>query len=536
MGNSPKFISIVVLFAFVMTAKSEGVQGGQTYNAVQERNKTYEFSNTSEASITATTHNTEWLFDNAKIDNAESWTSPGNVKGLSTASTTYSTTTTPMTFAVIMDGNLLPPAGSGSGSTYFKVSAILKGELYISPKTLVCWSEDKRIEKFTAKLDDLSQNVLWFLENDIVQSNKSELEISYETIVPSLVGYQVGEINKIKPGKYTVKCEFGDLPSPTAELLLSELRIQQKTSSSSYNDIADRANLEITSGDATNQPEYPELYLYYTGWYKDVKFTLQHGASLSQSRNIICYRYEKTSGRLTEGVAKRVKILSGNVGNGGLIRTINNQSMGGIVKYTTGNDTTVERKIGIKGKNPTKSNVFGFIDNKASLLTFSYDQKQINFVDYYKRIITHESSCQQFITSGAPKYGAPNGWGIAQIDLGSRTDYQSSEQAKRMWNWHVNLTEGIGTIAQKVSEVTSLVNSIRRYYPNLPPLTSEQFIQALVISYNGFGGTYTININTPSGQMITKRFCFRPNADYTAWSELKDNTNSYWGLIDGITI
>ncbi len=68
---------------------------------------------------------------------------------------------------------------------------------------------------------------------------------------------------------------------------------------------------------------------------------------------------------------------------------------------------------------------------------------------YFGHTLTNESSNLQFVHSGVPQFGAPDGFGVAQIDASGSDPVNAlvklSDSA--FWSWHWNLQEGINLAA-----------------------------------------------------------------------------------------
>ena len=69
---------------------------------------------------------------------------------------------------------------------------------------------------------------------------------------------------------------------------------------------------------------------------------------------------------------------------------------------------------------------------------------------FLTRIARQESGIRQF-NGGDPLFGAPNGWGIMQVD--------PPPGPQEIWNWAANVDAGKGVINQKNSELTTTWNN-----------------------------------------------------------------------------
>ena len=118
------------------------------------------------------------------------------------------------------------------------------------------------------------------------------------------------------------------------------------------------------------------------------------------------------------------------------------------VFYLEGEDDELDKfTFKIRGKNPDSSEVSSAITSYSGVLP-------LNIV---KGLFKHESAGGQF-TGGEPKYGAPDGWGIGQIDLSTKDNrgendghtagpnYLYSFTSKTIdpeirWSWKANINE-----------------------------------------------------------------------------------------------
>lgn len=198
-----------------------------------------------------------------------------------------------------------------------------------------------------------------------------------------------------------------------------------------------------------------------------------------------------------------------------------NQFFGGNASFKfTDNVTTSVRNFPfkIRGKNPSSTVVRSYI----SLRSGPY---------YAFAIIKHESGFRQFYSSGTysgePLLGAPDGWGLAQLDYSSQG---KTANTMEVWNWQVNLSSGLSIIQNKRQIASDYFAYIKRTYPRQwvePPTyyhdprtrTSFTYMDAAAITlYNGApvliqsGGVYYLSCwkFSPSNAAET-RWTFVPN-------------------------
>jgi hypothetical protein len=85
-----------------------------------------------------------------------------------------------------------------------------------------------------------------------------------------------------------------------------------------------------------------------------------------------------------------------------------------------------------------------------------------------------------------PLFGAPNGWGIMQID---NPPAQCPLDENVIWNWKTNVGMGLCVIGQKERDARGYPGRIRRLgYPNATDFTDDQLLNETIQRYNG--GSY----------------------------------------------
>jgi len=148
-----------------------------------------------------------------------------------------------------------------------------------------------------------------------------------------------------------------------------------------------------------------------------------------------------------------------------------NVLMGGIVwlkvvatvRYPNGQFGILQNTFysNIRGKNPTKELILGRLVN-IELQVTAY----------------RESRFRQFDQAGKPLFGAPNGFGIMQIDNPPATITQ-------IWNWQSNIDAGRTLWAQKAKDAVTYPSRVRKQYPKATEFTPEELKLETYQRYNG---------------------------------------------------
>jgi hypothetical protein len=145
--------------------------------------------------------------------------------------------------------------------------------------------------------------------------------------------------------------------------------------------------------------------------------------------------------------------------------------MGGIVwlkvvatvRYPNGHFGILQNTFysNIRGKNPTKEIIRDRLNN-IELQVTAY----------------RESRFRQFDQEGKPLFGAPNGFGIMQIDNPPATITQ-------IWNWQLNIDAGKALWAQKTKDAETYPSRVRTQYPSATDFTPDELKLETYQRYNG---------------------------------------------------
>ena len=105
----------------------------------------------------------------------------------------------------------------------------------------------------------------------------------------------------------------------------------------------------------------------------------------------------------------------------------------------------------IRGENPT--------NNTVNNLLGGFPAENIACWESAHRLDQFESS------PGWPLFGAPDGWGIMQLD---NPPENCPKTESTIWNWRENVDMGLCTIAGKRAEAQASINRTMRNFPNAP--------------------------------------------------------------------
>lgn len=180
------------------------------------------------------------------------------------------------------------------------------------------------------------------------------------------------------------------------------------------------------------------------------------------------------------------------------------------VKTSGGAYVTKESKVQftIRGKNPLDADAKAHIVGTQGAYRFAW------------AMVQHESRednkvFNQFNPSGGnieqPDYGAPNGWGIAQLDkpLGKMAS------TKEVYNWKANVEKFYAELAEKTGDQNRYFDAVQRTYgarsdyeppPAVAPGIAVDMtpLEAGVITlYNGVGACPVVRLKGPSGKKQT---------------------------------
>ena len=436
-----------------------------------------------------------------------------------------------LSYTLILSGEIVPNKGGGEfagegGPETYSATRLEKGEFYIDQSEK--YIAQGKTAKFTARRtnDKTPIPVEWKI------TTKDGIQVQPTT--GTISATEITTLSTLTAQEYIVTATDASGKAAMATFVICGIIFQKQSAGESvFSDISSGADLFISAGDATHSPEFPTIRVKYTGilnLYRSLQYGVQKG-----TLTVITPKNEVNYGTI-KGTDDTKEILAGVAVNGGVIRFLDNQEFGLIVKYKfEGENEEKKVKFNMKGNNPTIASVKSFIDARRNSLTVTYNRQAIDMTSYYEKIITHESNFQQFndrgTYSGEPNYGAPNGWGIAQIDNGT-----GNYNTNYMWNWHENLQAGISIFAGKVGGINDRIRWIRNEYPDLPPLTDEQFIRAMIIAYNGFRGTHQVRTGYDDfGNPTYISFCYEP-ISRNQWGNFRDNENNYYSVIANTSV
>ena len=185
----------------------------------------------------------------------------------------------------------------------------------------------------------------------------------------------------------------------------------------------------------------------------------------------------------------------------------------------------------LRGKNPLDADARARIDTSVGA----------SFTAYAWGMAKHESrfgprAFNQFnagVTNGTPFYGAPNGWGMCQID---RPVGNPGVTTAEVWNWHTNVTAMNAKLVEKQADYNRFIGYFRDSYGtnanwSEPPaahtigattLPAEAW--GVMVLYNGAGGVPTSTTPTRPSPPFASPWRFNPTTG--AWT-FTDNQNTY---------
>lgn len=144
---------------------------------------------------------------------------------------------------------------------------------------------------------------------------------------------------------------------------------------------------------------------------------------------------------------------------------LQNEIIGGTcaIDIRIGDATAISYPFSIRGKNPTDATARAYITENVDA----------EFRPYAWMIAKHESMnsgnrvYNQFNAAGAqkekPNWGAPHGWGIAQIDKG-----RNGDSTAEVYDWHANVASMNTTLRQKRNRYNQILAMYRSAYQNDP--------------------------------------------------------------------
>jgi hypothetical protein len=209
--------------------------------------------------------------------------------------------------------------------------------------------------------------------------------------------------------------------------------------------------------------------------------------------------------------------------------------------YKVGSGAEQTLEFFIRGKNPLDATAKAHVNNHAKAATYPYAWAMVQ----------HESRqgnrCfNQFNSGGStkekPNLGAPDGWGIAQLDKPLGVSASTTE----VYEWKANVTKMYAELQQKEQMAQSYFNIIQSVYPNqweAPPnpansaqgfpsvATNMTPLEAAVVQlYNGGAVIVRVKNNkivTTGGSAYVSCWRFHPNnASGQKW-EFVPNQNNY---------
>ena len=321
----------------------------------------------------------------------------------------------------------------------------------------------------------------------------------------------------------------GDTPPPTPALVVKQLNFPQ-----TLGGLNNTTDLEVTYGEqvigGTHNTAYiisnagPDLEARLTNLsaYDWVHWTLTITTERVERGVLDNKRFPLTGTTDLPGDQRYLPVVGYRGGNAHLTYRINDKPEASF-------------DFVIRGKNPLDATVTGFVQGHGQAGAFPYGLA----------IVQHESRqgsrvFNQFNTLGSaelPNYGAPDGWGIAQLDnpLGVRAT------TVEVYDWHSNINKFYAELADKQAATTRFFEAVVRTYPNNPtaatppaaftvPGTATAYTAqqlSTMVLYNGAAGCQSsmLKISQNNNANFTNPWKYTPGGT-PEWT-FQDNTNGY---------
>ncbi len=267
-----------------------------------------------------------------------------------------------------------------------------------------------------------------------------------------------------------------------------------------------------------------------------------HAASLQSHKNATLF-FQSSSEHKNRGAKDNVAFSSADDADAlspSLIWDINNQIenkiFGGQVLITAKDGDTEVHSVSfrIRGKNPTQAQVRAFIEKNAGIHWYAWAIAQHESRQHYN--VFNQFNTQMYATlTGIPNHGAPDGWGIMQLDSKRGSEITTDE----VYNWQTNALSGLKLMTQARKEAVGYFNAVKRTFPDKweePPeaftpqgcSTKLSALDAAVIQmYNG--AAVVRRLKTPFGTYTYSRSCwaFDENAPAGQRWSFKVNNHDY---------
>ncbi len=186
----------------------------------------------------------------------------------------------------------------------------------------------------------------------------------------------------------------------------------------------------------------------------------------------------------------------------------------------------------IRGKNPSDEDVKNFIKANCKDHWYAWAIAQHESRQHFN--LFNQFNTQEKIF-GTPNYGAPDGWGIMQLDSSRGSEISTEE----VYNWQANVLSGLKLMDKAKKEALAYFNAVKRTFPDKweePPtvytpqgcVSKLAALDAAVIQmYNG--AAVVRKLKTPFGTYTYYRSCweFDENAAKGSRWRFKINNHDY---------
>lgn len=205
--------------------------------------------------------------------------------------------------------------------------------------------------------------------------------------------------------------------------------------------------------------------------------------------------------------------------------------------YKVGGGAEQTLEFFIRGKNPRDADALAHVTNHAKSATYPYAWAMVQ----------HESRqgnrCYNQLNSGGdgsgnlerPNFGAPDGWGIAQLDKPLNVSASTNE----VYEWKKNVDKFYLELDEKEVATNRFFNAVAQAFPNDPDAANPPASYTIsgtstaysakqlstMILYNGASGTQSSTLN---GKTYLNPWRFNPNGN-PKWT-FQDNIYDYAGV------
>ncbi len=306
---------------------------------------------------------------------------------------------------------------------------------------------------------------------------------------------------------------------------------------------AENSTLFIDNSGSDGKPSMPNLNIHASALAHNKDAVLEFDSSsesdLRKHKDNISFKHTDEENTVSEDFIWNINNQLGGKIFGGKVS---------IKAYLKGKEIHSANLL-IRGKNPTAAQVRKYIKDNCGTHWYAWAIAQHESRQHFN--VFNQFNTEIYVKiSGTPNHGAPDGWGIMQVDSKRGSEITTDE----VYNWQTNVLSGIKVMDGAKREAQAYFNAVKRTFPDKweePPAsftphnckTKLSALDAAVIQmYNGAAvvrrlkttfGTYTyyrsawqFDENAPKGS----RWSFKVNNhDYVykvIHNELEGNLKS----------